>query len=690
MGASVAAAWLIPGLRTLPFSVRLAAGALLASCAGFVLALSPVTLRLWPALAVAAGIAGMFFVRRPPKLALPLLVVVPYAVMLTVNALAPEIGPDAITYHTAIPAEWLRTGNFFAPVGHYETMPHGIEILFAASGARPKLAHFCFFVATLPLMLAVARKLGFDGWPAACLYLLIPAAGVCATSAYVDAALAYFALAAFYFVLDDRPGWGGALAGFCYAVKMTGIVAGPAVTLYFAARKRWRDAALSAATCGAVMAPWMLRAWWMSGNPVAPLLNDWFPNPFFHPATEEALKQYVGSYGVAWRDMALELTLGGARLNGLLGPALLAAPLGLLALRRSAGQALWVAAAVASIPWWFNHGTRFLLPAAMFLCLAMAAALPRQLAWLLALVQGIACWPAVMDRWVDPAAWRIKDIPVAAAFGIEREEDYLKRVSPEYRIASFVKAHTKEGDRILDLVGIATGCAGRPVFNHWQYADAERAADALRVSAFADAGTFRQLQALWSPRKLSAIRVELLGPSRQSWALQEIELLRNGAAIFPSRKWELDADPNPWETPLLFDRNPASRWQSWANAEPGMYVEVWFPEPLDCDGIRILGWRDDSAPVRISGREVVGGWVTLSRSPDRRATPPLSLRGWAHRYLRHEGFVGLIVQGSEGIGGDRPWSRLGRILLDHPGDWGLHPLGFEDGVALLSLLGSGG
>jgi hypothetical protein len=62
------------------------------------------------------------------------------------------------------------------------------------------------------------------------------------------------------------------------------------------------------------------------------------------------------------------------RLSGFLGPVFLLAPVGLLALGRREGRQVLMAAAVFGSTYFMNYGARFLMPAAVFLALAMAMA----------------------------------------------------------------------------------------------------------------------------------------------------------------------------------------------------------------------------------------------------------------------------------------------------------------------------
>src|ERR1035437_6807265 len=310
-----------------------------------------------------------------------------YGVWYLVNALAPETIADGVTYHLGLPNEYLRLGGFPDHIAFYDVVPQGMEMLFTVAfafgrHAAAKLVEFAFFLATLPLIFRVGRRLGVANLAAtdlACLvaavfYFCAPVAGITGSSSYNDAAGVFFLFAAFYLLLLADPRYllpAGALAGFCYAIKLPGIVVVAGAVLFVAAQRRWKPVLVVAAGAALMMAPWIVRAAALTGNPVAPLMNSVFPNPYFHISTERELAANLRSLGdVRPAQVPWELAFGD-RLTGTFGPLFLALPLGLLALRRRAdrlggrrgGRLLWAAALLLALPWIANPARRFLIPA---------------------------------------------------------------------------------------------------------------------------------------------------------------------------------------------------------------------------------------------------------------------------------------------------------------------------------------
>src|ERR1022692_1647240 len=135
-----------------------------------------------------------------------------YGVWYLVNALAPETIADGITYHLGLPREYLRLGGFPDHITFYDVVPQGMEMLYTVA-------------------FRVGRRLGASDLAclvAAVFYFCAPVAGITGSSSYNDAAGVFFVLAAFYLLLLAEPRYllpAGVLAGFCYAIKLPGLIA---------------------------------------------------------------------------------------------------------------------------------------------------------------------------------------------------------------------------------------------------------------------------------------------------------------------------------------------------------------------------------------------------------------------------------------------------------------------------------
>lgn len=622
-----------------------------------------------------------------------------FGVLYVVHALAPEIQPDAITYHLGLVAEYGRLGAFPGRVAFYEILPQGMEMLFTfafvfGKHSSAKLVHLAFLVATFPLMLGIGRRLGWPSWisaSAAVLYVISPVVGTSGTSAYNDAALVFFSLAAFHLLWSWREESdiryllpAGLLAGFCYSIKMTGLLVA-AVAVGFvavAAKRRVRSLLLLVAGAALMITPWMVRSSVMCGNPVAPFLNRWFPNEYFHIASETKLLRQLKTYeGFTAADAPLELTVRGELLRGLVGPVFLLAPLGLLALRRRQGRIAAATALLLAIPWFLNTGTRFLMPALPWVAFLIAASLPRPLTLACVVFHAITALPPVIARYEAPSAWRLRGFPLLAALRIEPEDEYLRRNLWAYRLAEVIEKNTHPGARILDLVDAPGAYVTRELIGYWQSAFGDRLGDSLELAAYQERGSLEQMDLEWPEQPLLGVRFLRVDGPPGNWGIHEVRLNRGWEVIRPSSRWELEASPNVWETPLVLDGSIVTRWALWEPARPGMFLAVEFERPRPLTHASIVTTRlAGGTKVQIEGMRADGAWTALGGSPSVTPYPPVNLRPLAVRALRREGVRYILARiGNSGHG------ITARALAANPRDWGLEPLASLDEVTLYRI-----
>jgi hypothetical protein len=680
--------------RTAPFEIRLALGAAAESFLVFVLLLCH--LASWGAFLAlgAASLAAAWRFRGPrtasaDPIRIPRpawIVFAAYGVWYLVNALAPETQADGYTYHLGLPAEYLRLGGFPDRVGFYDLIPQGMEMLYTVAfafgrHAAAKLVEFAFFLATVPLFFRIARRLGapdLAALVAAVFYFCAPVVGLTGSSSYNDAAGVFFLLAAFYVLLgaiekpevaSTLPGYfvAGALAGFCYAIKYPGVTAPLCATLFVAVQRRWRAALLVAAGATLVMAPWIARDLILTGNPVAPLMNRVFPNPYTHVATEMELAANLRSLGdVKPAQVPWELAFGD-RLTGTFGPLFFALPLGLLALRSRGGRILWAAAMLVALPWLSNSGARFLMPAVALAALALGMVLPRPAAWAAIAIQAVLCWPHVFDTWETRYSFRLHEFPLAAALGIESEAAYCKPRIEDYGVATMIERATPADARTLALATVASAYLNRDVTVTWQSAETDQLLDTLRLaSVYASTSTF-DWRATWPEQSLRTLRFRMTAGYQGEWDIAEVRLFSGDDRIFNSPQWTLSGWPNRWEAPLAFDGNLATRWRTWETVRAGMYmdIEMGRPQRLTAASLTTHTAAFGVTP-EVYGLDDTGRWRLLCNAPQALLLAPRDLRLDAARAIRGAGYRYVLLP--TGSGGNAP---VGNAIAGHEAEWGM-------------------
>jgi hypothetical protein len=610
-----------------------------------------------------------------------------YGVWYLVNALAPEITPDGIAYHLGLPREYLRLGGFPDSVTFYGMLPQGTEMLYTmayAFGRHPaaKLVEFGFFVAGLPLIFRLGRRLGLSGprllVPAA-FYFCAPVIGLTGSSSYNDAAGVFFMLAAFDLLLEGRPFAAGLCAGFCYAIKMPGALVAVCAVLWMLAQKRPKPAAIVALGAALPMLPWLIRSAVVTGNPFAPLANGLFPNPYFHVAAEAELAAGLRTLGAIrlWQ-VPWQLAFGD-RLGGSYGPLLLALPIALLALRRREGRWLWAGTAILALPWFTNTGARFLMQPLVLASFALGIAVPAGAAWALAALQAVLCWPQVLDHIQPPYTFRLHEFPIEAALGVESEGQYCRRHLEDFNVVRMIERATPPDSRTLALVGVATAYLDRDVAVTWQSAEAERLLDALRLASMYSAAF--DWKASWPEQDVNALRFRIPARYDGEWKINEVRIYSGADQVFNSPQWTFSGRPNPWEAPLAFDDNLATQWRTWEPVAESAHFDIDFGHVHRLSSaVLVTHTPVYHVPLEVYGRDPHGAWRLLSRSAEAIPRAPEDLRLDATIALRRAGFRYLLVP--TGAEGNAP---IGNVIVGHEAEWGLERAGDAGRFFLLKV-----
>jgi hypothetical protein len=544
-------------------------------------------------------------------------------------------------------------------------------------------------------MLAYSRRFGFPaaGVTGALLVFASPAAGIDGSSAYNDVAAACAVFAAFYLVriwMEERQEalliLAGLAAGFCYAVKYPAALAWPYALLlvWWKLRREPARCLRSAAVlsgCALLMAgPWMAKNWIWAGNPFSPYFNRVFPNPYVHIAFEQEWAEFGRHLGIVtsrWQ-VPWEAAVTG-RLDGLLGPVFLLAPLALLGLCRPEGRRLAAAGLVFAIPAAFGVDTRYFIPALPFLALAMAVAVagsPRILVTL-ALAHAVLSWPSIRDRYSSAEGWRLSDTSVRAALRIEPEESFLRSRLPEYAVTRMVEQKVPPGGRVFAYGGLQQGYTSREVVIEWTAAFNKALRDILWTPISAELDPARRIEFSIARRPLRALRVIQTARSKDIWSVSELSIYSAGKELPRVPQWRLRARPNPWDVQKALDNSVLSRWTAGESSVAGMFLEVDFGRSEPVDSVVLRSTRDqDGVRLRLDGRLESGEWTTLRGEPDRVEEAPLPLaalrRGVAEEFKNARVEYLLIHDGEWGADEFRRY----------PEGWGLELLGETGGARL--------
>jgi hypothetical protein len=625
-----------------------------------------------------------------------------FGVMYLFCAMAPETSPDGAQYHLGLVARYFKAHGFYRiTTDMYASLSEGAEMLYLFAFAfgrhsSASVVHFSFLLALPLAMLFYGRRFGFPGTGAAAALLVFvsPIIGWDGTTAYIDVVAAAAAFTVFYLLqIWEREGTRallvpiGLVAGFCYAIKYTAGVAVPYALVMVAWRlQRKREPllaplAICAAGAAAMVLPWMLKDWIWVGNPLAPFFNSLFPNPYIHISFEQEYRYFMAHWGdlKSYWEIPVEVTLDGSRLQGILGPAFLLFPLALLALRYREGRALVPAALVFLIPYPSNILTRFLIPMAPFLALALALAMKnwKGAAPAVVILQVVASWPGVLSLYSN--SLRIERIPVAAALRIQPEEDYLRRKMYEYPASRMLDERVPYESKIFAIDQPPAAYNTRQILVGYQAALNNNLVDQLRVPLLGYVQPTRRLTFRFPRQPLLGLRLlQSASKPNQEWSVNEFQILDGGRELPRVAGWRIAAKPNTWEAGMAFDNNPVTRWKSWQPMEPGMYVDVRFPSPQFAGSVVLVAASDqDGSELSLIGTAENGTERVLAKAPEVSAfDPPWQLRRLAVIEVKLAGMDYILARDTSDVGAD---------MLIHGALWGVRPVESRQGYTLYRI-----
>ena len=435
-------------------------------------------------------------------------------VMTLLAVWTPATSQDALVYHLAVPAAYIREGGFHhLPGNFYAAFPQNIDMLFTFGllldgDSLAKVFHWttgaAAALATGALATRVAgRRAGASPLVlAALLFASIPTVALISTWAYVDLGVVLYCVVSSLLFLrflavdhegrDERATWAllilsSVFAGLAAGVKYTGGAQGIFVALLVlvpgVCRRRASGVSLlRAATVGVVSLlvalPWYAKNLWLTGNPLFPFVWSLFGGEGWNEERAATLSRMLGEWGAVdgigdllllpWRLTVEAMFFDIQRFDGVVGAAfLIGTPLLLIGCRQfmqiRRGRMFFVALAFAALHMllWIatTHQVRFLLPALAIAAALMAASLScLSLRWrtvpLALLIAAV-----VFDVFLVGVHFASKN-PLPVLLGLESRDAYMEREVPgdDYSVFRFIDEELPVDSHIL------FGSCGNPGF----------------------------------------------------------------------------------------------------------------------------------------------------------------------------------------------------------------------------------
>ena len=393
---------------------------------------------------------------------LPWLAVLLAVTPMLLIALGPTRSWDAEVYHLSIPKLYVENGGFRnVEMSVYSHWPLGTELLFAGAlilqdFITAKLVHFGFGLLLLWAFFESFRARRLAALTAVFLFLANDVVLFEMRSAYVDLAVAFYALAAFLFLAraadaDSRTdthcslALAGVAAALLASTKITGIVTAGLLAVVFLPRLMtevrrsgivvgFRPVVLLyALPAGAGLLPWCVKSAVMTGNPVYPLLWSTFGGPDWSPRLAQRFAEWQQSIGMGREPIDYLLLLPRLILFGDHGYGTFDGKVGVF----------WILLLPLVILLWWRfrpdrHTARGLTSAGLlFLFWAASSQQMRFLIPALALI----CW--VVGRWVERVPIKLRwVVPVLSAMLLLRATDYPRLAKTSLRYAQIFASGT--------------------------------------------------------------------------------------------------------------------------------------------------------------------------------------------------------------------------------------------------------
>jgi hypothetical protein len=347
-------------------------------------------------------------------------------------------------------------------------------------------------------------------------------------------------------------------------------------------------------------------------------------------------------------------------------------------LRERRGRIVWAAAAVLAVPWCFNVGTRFILPAAAMAAIALAASLPRTVLAGVMAAHAALSWPAAVPLYATEHVWRLHGFP----WRVDREQ-YLGRHDP-YILAQLVQGSTNPGERVFALASVARAYTDRETLEYWHSSSGAAFVDMLRVAAFHQHDPLYAWGAAFSPKTARGVRFRLVRDHPGEWDAHAFRAYSGGDLLYVGRGWRAEPDTNRGDGRFVLDGSLATRWRTYAPMRTGMRFDILFDRPQTITRAELLSHSPVyEVPMEVWLQDGNGAWEKVADALAYQL-PPADLRRDAAQVLKRAGFDYILVPVEQSALAD-----LGKSMASAEEAWGVEEVWQAGWARLLRIRGGG-
>jgi hypothetical protein len=620
-----------------------------------------------------------------------------FAVLYVLAALGPVWSQSGTSGTLSLVARYARDHALSRPPTNLlADLPQGMEMLFLFAyplGGYPAaaLVH-CAFLLVLPfLAYCYAQRIGHPriGVFGALLTFASPIVGFDGSTTSHAVALAAVLFSAFMLLYVWRSEQqqlalipAGLLAGFAIAIAYRGFL-GLVLALATVVWPLWRNrqpllrpALVLTASAALTCAPWLVKNFVFTGNPVSPFFSNTLPGVSVNAAVEQEFsgqRDRLSSIGPGI-EIPFDLAITGKSVDGLVGPVFLLAPFVLLACRRREARPLALAAAVFALPLAADLSAFSLIPSLPFMSLSLGLAFADTPLFVpLVAAHLVASYPNVVALYCSPETPRVRAVSLSVALHRRSEDVVLNARLPGYSMVRQIEALTPPGARVFSMHAMPEAYTTRDIVVWNRGAINLRLAEALRIALLNEAEPTHRIRLRFQADSYLGFRISAASNVAEDWRIHELRFFSNDKELPRAYQWELRASSNPHEIQSAFDNSPVTFWSGGAPTNEGMNLIVRFGKPAAVDSILIeTSPSPEGVPVLLDVLGEDGSWWPQEiRTEEADSVRSLVLRRLAMREFQAQGVDYLLARDTD---------FFARDIQQMPDIWGVTEIAASGGT----------
>jgi hypothetical protein len=537
-----------------------------------------------------------------------------YASIYLIAALAPEIEFDPLNYHLGTLKLYLSNHRIiYVPTNYCSNFPFAMEMIFLfgwllKDAFLAKLFHYLAGLLVVVSIYSFAQRYFSSkvGLLAGVLFYTAPIVSAESKCALIDVGLAYMTFLAVYAFLNwyftETDGWlylSALFFGLAMSMKYTAInymILVLPIMAYKCFRRpikfrTWAEKIFVFLLISFfILSPWLIKNFIFTHNPVFPLLNAVFPNPFMSVELEDDIIQATRNFYYCFGERRLvnylkliwDITVVG-KCTGMIGPLfLLFLPL-ILFMTKLGPVLRWLIfiGSASSVLWALQSvHARYLLPTLPLLSIPVAYAicsikerapfLRTGMAFIinvLVLALFVLQTPFLIMSWHRNWIFTLKEIPMSVVFGRTSREEYTSRYVTSLEAFRYINESLPKDARVFAINETYQFFTDRLLAEPNRSQMGRDLQEALSVGLSNPRLQTATLRITGNPAKIRWLRLKRAGPSLNCWFLHDVRVFEKKDTAGRSdeinrSQWKAASNHYSNRVAYAFDASPVTFWST--------------------------------------------------------------------------------------------------------------------------------